>query len=533
MKHLLLSLLCLPFLFCAKQQANLEPQADLKSHDSSKRQNLPFWDGKNEMLRGVAIGNNVWSLQEYANIALNDSADYARLRADGFNAVRFYLSYKFFESDLSPYSYKQGGWDFLDKNLQWAQANGIKFILNMHVPQGGFQSNAEGGALWDVEENQKRLIALWREIAKRYVNETSIAAYDILNEPVVSKEKSQWQKLAQKIVNAIREVDNNHLILVERMNAIIPNNYSNDSEMNFVFIEDPANKWGLTFHFYSPIEYTHQYASWADFFRNTDGGRYPDESVLQFSGERWVGTTHNNPKVPAGNSDWNFYEGEWKTIADTSIANIGRPTLQCQEAEEGTVWFDSLIFEKKSPGGAVETIAKYKLPTGKEGWYLWMEKNGGNVIIGENAVGITKTVSDANYATSKMFVALEQGYSYRVSGKMKGEKVPQKAACRIRFDWNYAKNLNKRNKAFLENEVDSYLKIAQERNLPMYLGEFGVIEATFNNEKGGLVWVSDMLDILKARNVSFTYHAWVDGSFGVKGRLELESLFRNKFFGRR
>jgi len=255
MKHLLLSLLCLPLLSYA---------------------NLPFWDGKNEMLRGVALGNNVWSLQEYANIALNDSADYARLRADGFNAARFYLSYKFFESDLNPYSYKQGGWDFLNKNLQWAQANGIKFILNMHVPQGGFQSNGEGGALWEIEENQKRLIALWREIAKRYANQTAIAAYDILNEPVVSREKSQWQKLAQKIVNAIREVDNNHLILVERMNAIIPNDYSNDSEMNFVFIEDPANKWGLTFHFYSPIEYTHQYASWADAFRDKDGGRYPD-----------------------------------------------------------------------------------------------------------------------------------------------------------------------------------------------------------------------------------------------------------------
>ncbi|MCL1967761.1 MAG: glycoside hydrolase family 5 protein [Fibromonadales bacterium] len=532
MKHLFLSLLCLPFFFCARQPDNSEQQADLKSPGNSGRQDSLFWDGKNEMLRGVAIGNSVWSLNEYANIALNDSADYVRLRADGFNAARFYLSYKFFESDLNPYFYKQGGWDFLDKNLQWAEENGIKFILNMHVPQGGFQSNAEGGALWEVEENQNRLIALWREIAKRYANQTAIAAYDILNEPVVSKEKSQWQKLAQKIVNAIREVDSNHLILIERINGIIPSDYSNDSDMNFIFIEDPANKWGLTFHFYSPIEYTHQYASWVDAYRNTDGGRYPDESILQFSGEKWVGTTSNSPKVPAGNSDWTFYEGVWKTIADTSTANIGRPTLQCQEAGDGTVWFDSLVFEKKSPGGVVETIAKYNLPTSNEGWYFWMEKNGGNVIIGESSVGITKTISDANYATSRMFAALEQGYSYRVSGKMKGENVPQKAACRIRFDWNYAKNLSKRNKAFLENEVDSYLKIAHERNLPVYLGEFGVIEATFR-DKGGLVWVSDMLDILKTRNISFAYHAWIDGSFGVKDRPELENLFRNKFFGRR
>jgi endoglucanase len=403
----------------------------------------------------------------------------------------------------------------------------------MHIPQGGFQSNGEGAALWDVEENQKRLIALWSEIAKRYANDTAIAAYDILNEPMVSKDKSQWQKLSQEIVNAIRKVDTNHFILVERMNGIIPSNYSNDAEMNYIFINDPVNKWGLTFHFYSPIEFTHQYAPWADFFRDTDGGRYPDINILQFSGEQWKGATLDNPTVPAGNSNWNFYEGKWKTITDTSDGNIGRPTLVCQNAGEGTVWFDSLVFEKKSPDGNVSVIGNYKLPYGKEGWYFWMEKNGGTVIASEGAIGITGTISDANYATSKMFVTLEPGYSYRASGKMKGSNVPKTAACRIRFDWNYAKNLSKRDKAFLESEVDLYVKIAQEKNLPVYLGEFGVIKFATNNEKGGYTWLSDMLDILKYRGVSYNYHAWVDDFFGVKDEPTLEQLFKNKFLGRR
>ena len=484
------------------------------------------------MLRGVAVGNNVWSANE-ANLYVNDSADYARLQSLGFNSVRFYLSYKFFENDATPYSYKQNGWDFLNRNLEWARANGINFVLNMHVPQGGFQSNGEGAALWDNEENQRRLIALWREIASRYVNDTAIAAYDILNEPVVSKDKSQWQKLAQEIVNAIREVDSNHLILVERVNGIIPSDYSNDSEMNYVFISDPADKWGLTFHFYSPIEYTHQYASWVESLKNSDGGRYPDPNILQFSGEQWVGAVFNNPAVPSGDSDWNFYEGNWKAITDTSEANIGRPTLMCKDVGEGTVWFDSLVLEKRSPAGEVSIVGIYELPYGKEGWYFWTEKSGGTIIESENAIGITGTVSDANYATSKMFVALEQGYSYRASGKMKGDNVPQAADCRIRFDWNYAKNMSVRNKAFLESEVDLYLKIAQEKKLPVYLGEFGVIKFATNNEKGGYVWISDMLNILKSRGVSYNYHAWVDDSFGVKDDPALENLFKNKFLGRR
>jgi endoglucanase len=530
MKLFVLPILCFLLFSCIGQSNDSKP---VEQFDFVNL-NQVFWDGKNELIRGIAIGNNVWSANE-ANLQINDIADYARLRASGFNSVRFYLSYKFFENDVAPYSYKQRGWDFLNQNLEWARENGIKLILNMHVPQGGFQSNGEGAALWNVEENQNRLIALWKEIASRYANDAAIAAYDILNEPVVSKNKAQWQKLAQEIVNAIREVDSNHFILVERINGIIPDNYSNDSEMNYVFIDDPVNKWGLTFHFYSPIEYTHQYATWVDAFKDTDGGRYPDQNLLQFSGEQWVGTTSNNPAIQSGDSDWIFYEGEWKTIADTSIANIGRPSLQCQNVQRGTVWFDNLVFEKRTSEGVVSTIATYKLPFGMEGWYFWKEKEGGTVIKSEivAGVGVTGTISDANYATSKMFVALEQGYSYRVSGKMKGEDVPQGAACRIRFDWNYAKSLSRRNKAFLENEVDLYLKIAQEKNLPVYLGEFGVIKFAANDEKGGYIWISDMLDILKSHDVSYNYHAWVDDFFGVKDDANLENLFKNKFLGRR
>jgi endoglucanase len=33
----------------------------------------------------------------------------------------------------------------------------VYLILNIHVPQGGFQSNGEGMELWDNPENQKRL----------------------------------------------------------------------------------------------------------------------------------------------------------------------------------------------------------------------------------------------------------------------------------------------------------------------------------------------------------------------------------------
>ena len=489
-----------------------------------------FWDGRSGSLQGVAIGNDVWALKEDVNPAQNTVDDYVRLRGLGLNLVRFYLSYKFFERDAAPYEYKQAGWDFVNQNLAWAKANGIKFILNIHVPQGGFQSNGEGAALWDVEENQKRLVALWREIAKRYADEPDIVAYDILNEPVVSKDKSQWQRLAQRIVNAIREVDPNHLIYVERINGSLAGGWANDDEMNFVFISDPANKWGLTFHFYSPISYTHQYAVWVPGFKDTDGGKYPDPALAQFDNDVWKGATWGSPQLPKGNSDWAYYTGEWKTVTDLSEGNIGRPAMQCERVGDGTAWFDTLVLEKKAPDGTVSTVATYKLPFKNGAWYFWKGKgDSGKLVETEQAVGITGTTSDAGYSSPVMFAALEQGCAYRASGRMRGENIPEGAICKIRFDWHHAKNVGKRDKAFLAREVDAYMNIAKAKNLPVYLGEFGVIKATLADGKGGTAWAADMFDILKSRGVPFTYHAWVDHWFGVKGNAELEALFKATF----
>jgi endoglucanase len=37
----------------------------------------------------------------------------------------------------------------------------------------------------------------------------------------------------------------------------------------------------------------------------------------------------------------------------------------------------------------------------------------------------------------------------------------------------------------------------------------------FQNDKGGLTWVSDMLDLLDEHGVPFTYHAYHEDAFGI------------------
>ena len=67
----------------------------------------------------------------------------------------------------------------------------------------------------------------------------------------------------------------------------------------------------------------------------------------------------------------------------------------------------------------------------------------------------------------------------------------------------------------LAAQVDNFLSWGARQNVPMYLGEFGAYRACFEHDKGGLAWVSDMLDILRERSLPFTYHADHEDAFRI------------------
>ena len=182
-------------------------------------------NGRQYIIKGMAFGNKVWDNPAEPPVNKHHTEEsYEELADLGFNSVRFYLNYSLFENDASPYEYKESGFKWLDQNIEWAEKYGIRLVLNMHYPQGGYQSQGNGDELWTDTENQNRLIALWTEIARRYSDNPSVMGYGIVNEPVVSAKDyedplEKWRELAQDITDSIRTVDDNHLIFVERMCA--------------------------------------------------------------------------------------------------------------------------------------------------------------------------------------------------------------------------------------------------------------------------------------------------------------------------
>jgi hypothetical protein len=67
----------------------------------------------------------------------------------------------------------------------------------------------------------------------------------------------------------------------------------------------------------------------------------------------------------------------------------------------------------------------------------------------------------------------------------------------------------------LENTIKPYLKWGKDHNVPLFVGEFGLYYKCFEDNRGGLNWVADMLSILKENQISFTYHDYHEVGFGL------------------
>ena len=166
--------------------------------------------------------------------------DVDSLKKWGFNAIRLPLHYKLFTLPVDEEPVKgentwlEEGFRLTDSLRSWCKANKMYLILDMHAAPGGqghdlniSDRNPSEPSLWESQENQNKLIALWQKIAQRYKDETWIAAYDLINEPnwtfeegknkngIEDVENKPLRQLLEKLTKAVREVDKNHIVIIE------------------------------------------------------------------------------------------------------------------------------------------------------------------------------------------------------------------------------------------------------------------------------------------------------------------------------
>jgi len=157
-------------------------------------------------------------------------ADIQRIAQLGFNSVRPAMNARLFLSEGENPVYQDEGFELLDNLVKWCKQSGIYVIIDMHAAPGGQTGQNIDDSINDEPRlfmnpiNQDRLVALWVKIAARYKDEPTVAAYDLLNEPLPertgaeAKYKDALEPLYKRITQAIRAVDKKHMITVEGAN---------------------------------------------------------------------------------------------------------------------------------------------------------------------------------------------------------------------------------------------------------------------------------------------------------------------------
>lgn len=467
--------------------------------------NRPIW------LHGMGVGNGAHYEDQdpkylYANLSLQDYQEIAGL---GMNVIRFNMNYVTFEDDASPYTYKQSGWDWLDINMDWARQTGVYLILCMANPQGGPQPGGEGLALWDNPENQNRLIALWTAIADRYKNESMIAAYDLLNEPTTSQSIDQWVDLAGDLIEAIRGVGDEHLIVIEPLAGVWGEWETDWDHPPNVFFMVNDSQVMTDFHFYKPLDYTH-------WFHHGELGHYPDPNVVYLpkDAER-VYLSADNEKVPAGDSDWTYYEGGLYQVTESTLI-AAMPVFVCSH-NEGTVLFDDFVIQEFDADGSPVQILRNVDIVSETGWEAWQLEGIGQCEYNPTGHGGSGSLSIAGATgqgagwigwDNKFPVRTE--HSYSISGWMKGEGVSTSAECVMRLDFIQSASGSPvmfRDKDYLEWELLRWSQFGRDNNLPVFVGEYGVDRDTFDGY-GGLTWIEDVLDLFHKHGLHHTHHIW-------------------------
>jgi endoglucanase len=466
-------------------------------------------DDRPVRLQGVCFGNGVWGNPASAPASHHSEIDLDRVRDMNMNAIRFYLNDALLQSGAA--------WDWIDRNVAWARSRGVYLVLNMHVPPGGFQSLGDGMALWNDAANRDRLRSQWRQVAERYRAEPVIAGYDLVNEPIVPTSIDQWQDLASSLVREIRSVDTNHLIVVERLNGV-KGKWETYGGLNFLSLADAGIVH--TFHYYSPIEYTHQHTSWTGL---GEGGPYPDPNVLQVPSDvTWKTTTGSDPALPAGDSGWTYYEGvRWKA-EDASII-VGKPVF-ASDKNAGTAYFDDFTVLEYDEGGRVaRQIARMNVES-LSGWSFWANNGAGRMFLADEghgdraSIAIAGTTDWANATHNGLRFEVVRGRSYQISGWMKGVSAQSGNGSRLRLDFESSPSgarPMRRDKDGMAALLAPWVAWGRAQGVPLYVGEIGLNRACFEGGRGGLRWAEDMIDLLRANDLHFTWHAYHEGAFGL------------------
>lgn len=145
----------------------------------------------------------------------------------------------------------------INRVLKLCEKYNIKVVLDLHSGPAAKQGKLYNNKMAWNHDCQDSLVKAWEKLASTYKNNPAVWGYDILNEPreddyvYMPNGPLDWNRLAEKIALAIRNIDKETPIIVE------PPRWGSPQAL-LTFKPIAVDNVIYSVHFYAPHQYTHQ-----------------------------------------------------------------------------------------------------------------------------------------------------------------------------------------------------------------------------------------------------------------------------------
>ena len=161
-------------------------------------------------------------------------------------------------------------------------------------------------------EHKQRYLALWKQISEHYKDYPDSLLFEFLNEPCKNLESEQWNQFVKETLNIIRQTNPYRIVVVG------PTHYNNIDYLNELKLPDEDRNIIVTCHYYRPMEFTHQGASWAG------------DKATNWIGTKWTGAPEEKQAVTkdfdkvltwSKNNNRPIYIGEFGAYSKADMAS--------------------------------------------------------------------------------------------------------------------------------------------------------------------------------------------------------------------
>jgi len=197
--------------------------------------------------RGVNLGNALEAPREGDWGVVLKEQYFQAIENAGFNSVRIPINWSAHAQSESPYQIDATFFDRVDWAVDQALFRHLSAVIDIHHYS---QMNE------DPIKNAPRLLALWKQIAKRYRNRPQNLFFELFNEPQDKFSDQRWNEVVPELLSAIRE-DN-----PKRMVIVGPGYWNSFDHLPLLQLPRDDRRLIVTFHYYKPFHFTHQAQNW-------------------------------------------------------------------------------------------------------------------------------------------------------------------------------------------------------------------------------------------------------------------------------